>query len=85
MVWELSQSSSKSTLFTGVQQVSVLGPILFLILIGEFANISEKLFAIFFADDTTFQISSNDLRVLYNMANKEFIKATDLFKAKNWH
>ena len=48
-----------------------------------YMNVDFLLFTIFFADDTKFQISSNDLRVLYNMANKEFIKATDLFKAKN--
>ena len=55
-------SSSKSTLFTGVPQGSVLGPTLFLILINDLANISDKIFTILFANDTTFQISSNDLR-----------------------
>ena len=74
-------SSSKSTLFTGVPQGSVLGPILFLILINDLANISDKLFTILFADDTTFQFSSNDLRELYNTANQELIKASDWFKA----
>ena len=59
----------------------MLGPILFLILFNDLANISDKLFTILFAEDTTFQITSNELRVLYNKANQESMKASDRFKA----
>ena len=73
--------SNLNTLYTGVPQGSVLGPLLFLILINDLANISQNLFSLLFADDTTFQISSNKLKDLFKLANLELEKASDWFKA----
>ena len=58
----------------------MLGPLLFLILKNDLANISQNLFSLLFADETTFQISSNNLKDLLKLANLELEKASDWFK-----
>ena len=42
---------------------------------------STTLFTLLFADDTTFQISSNNIANLYKIANEEIAKASVWFKA----
>ena len=44
------------------------------------ANVSDKLFTLLFADDTTFQITSNNINELFEVANLELAKANK-FKA----
>ena len=47
------------------------GPLLFLILLNNLPNASSIILSILFADDTTLQLSSNSLEVLYLTANTE--------------
>ena len=74
-------SSSLKDISCGVPQGSILGPILFLLLINDLAKSSELLFTLLFADDTTLQISSPDIDKLYETANTELCKISDWFRA----
>ena len=73
-------NSSLIDLSCGVPQGSILGPILFLILINDLPNASA-FFTLLFADDTTLQLSSNNLHLLYDKANMELTNIADWFKA----
>ena len=73
-------NSSLKELLCGVPQGSILGPLLFILLINDLPNATD-FFNILYADDTTLQKSSNDLRNLFNEANIELEKLSDWFKA----
>ena len=73
--------SSLRKMSCGVLQGSILGPIFFLILINDLANASRYLFPFLFADDTTLQISSSNIKELYQLANEELEIVSEWFKA----
>ena len=64
-------TSSMKTIYCGVPQGSILGPILFLLHINDMSNVCKNTEPFLFADDSNLLISDKDPRNLESQLNKE--------------
>ena len=71
-----NSNSTLNRITCGVPQGSILGPLFFLLCINDLPNVSEKLFAILFADDTSVFLEGKDLAEITNTLNAGLAKLT---------
>ena len=71
-----NSNSTQKTITCGVPQGSILGPLFFLLCINDLPNVSGKLFAILFADDTSVFLEGKDLAEITNTLNAKLAKLT---------
>ena len=76
-----SKHSETQIVKCGVPQGSILGPLLFIIFMNDICNASELLFLILYADDTSVQISGNDITYLVSSMNVELKLLSRWFRA----
>ena len=75
----LSEHSSYADVVCGVQQGSILGPLLFILYINDICNISNYFTFTLFADDTTIVSAHHDIDILFSQANIELTKFYNWF------
>ena len=74
------QSETRS-IKCGVPQRSILGPLLFIIYMNDICNVSEVLYTIMYADDTSVIMSGNYLKSLIQSVNSELCLLNTWLKA----
>ena len=79
-----SRSSKKEKTLSGVPQVSVLGPLLFLIYINDVHNASDKLEFYLFGDDTNSLYADKNLRSLEITINLELSRVFEWLTANKF-
>ena len=80
MMYDNIQSETCS-IKCGVPQCLILGPLLFIIYMNYICNVSELLYTIMYADDTSGIMSGNNLKNLIQSVNSELCLLNTWLKA----
>ena len=73
-VWIKNFKSQIKSITCGVSQGSILGSLLFILYINDLANVSNVLFPILFADDTSVYLEADNESDLIKTLNEELAK-----------
>ena len=76
-----TSKSNTETVTCGVPQGSILGPLLFILYINDLSNVSDVLFPILFADDTSVYIEAENESLVISILNEELEKINTWLKA----
>ena len=69
-----TSKSNNEKVTCGVPQGSILGPLLFILCINDFSNVTDALFPILFADDTSVYIEAKNESTVISTLNEELEK-----------
>ena len=69
--------SSTSNVSCDVPQVSILGPLLFLIYVNDIQNITHHSFPLLFADDSNLFVTGKDLEIIEKKAKEDLCNIVD--------
>ena len=76
-----TSKSNTETVTCGVPQGSILGPLLFILYINDLSNVSDVLFPILFADDTSVYIEAEKESSVISILNEELQKINTWLKS----
>ena len=79
-MYENIQSETRS-IKCGVPQGSIFGPLFFIIYMNDICNVSQLLYTIMYADDTSVIMSGNDLENQIQSVNSELCLLNTWLKA----
>ena len=74
MSYLMEKPSDTRNVNCGVPQGSIQGPLLFILYINDFSNVSDILWYVLFADDTNVFLNGKNIKIILNIMQLELTK-----------